>query len=450
MRAQAKKSPDFLSRSVIYQMFLRSFNQQGTLSSAMEQLPFLADLGIDIVYLCPIFLQDDDERVEFWSKRQIASELNNPQNPYRIKDYNAIDPEYGTDDDLKKFVVQAHKLGMRVMLDLVYYHCGPTAVFIEEHPDYVKRDEAGNVLGNWNFPELNFESDGLREYLWKNMEYLMTEFDVDGYRCDVGSRVPLSFWEEGRRRIEAIKPDCIMLCEADSNADDQLAAFDMNYGFHWGPGLIALFKGEKTVEDFVRDDWQNVYDFFPEGSRLIRYIDNHDIANDCGKKRHEKTFGEGGVEAATFADFMIDGIPFLYNGEEIADTSVHSIYGNRFYGHSMHVDWSNLLTAAGRDRLEFIRSVIELRHSLPALSQGKVIWLKDSTGSVLTFIRECDEQRLIIVVNTTNELLSSEININSRTLVTESLIEKDANYSVDGNRIKVDMLPHGYLLLELN
>ena len=195
-QTHAKEVSDFVRSAVMYQLFLRPFTPEGTLKAATRMLPHIASLGVNIVYLCPQMVADDDPRTEFWSDRQNASKMNNPYSPYRIKDYFATDPEYGTDDDLKRFVAVAHRLGMRVMLDLVYYHCGPTAVFIEDHPDFVKRNDDGTVKnGRWHFPELNFDCLELREYLWKNMEYWIRDFDVDGFRTDVESAVPEDFWE---------------------------------------------------------------------------------------------------------------------------------------------------------------------------------------------------------------------------------------------------------------
>lgn len=83
--------------------------------------------------------------------------MGNQKNPYRQSDYFAIDPEYGTDDDLQNFVLTAHRHNLRVLLDLVYFHCGPSARFLEQHPNFVKRDENGNIVnGEWHFPQLDF------------------------------------------------------------------------------------------------------------------------------------------------------------------------------------------------------------------------------------------------------------------------------------------------------
>ena len=98
----ARKSPEWLTRGVIYQVWLRTITPQGTLKAACKRLPDIADLGATIVYLSPVQLQDDDPRRQFWSPRQQKSPTNNPRNPYRVKDYDQIDPEYGTEADLKQ------------------------------------------------------------------------------------------------------------------------------------------------------------------------------------------------------------------------------------------------------------------------------------------------------------------------------------------------------------
>ncbi len=205
---QARPSPEWVTRGVMYQIQPRAFTPEGTLKAATARLPKVAELGVDIIYLCPVFVSDDDPNTKGWSPRQRKSGMNNPRNMYRMKDYYHVDPEYGTDDDLKAFIAEAHKLGMRVLLDMVYLHCGPNAVFLAEHPDFVKRDAEGKVaVAGWGFPALNLANPELREYLWRNMEYWVREFGADGFRCDVSDGIPLDFWETARERLDKIRPD---------------------------------------------------------------------------------------------------------------------------------------------------------------------------------------------------------------------------------------------------
>ena len=139
-----KKIPDVLEHGVIYQINLRAFTPEGTLNAAAKMLPHLREIGADIVYLCPVVCADGSADAAGWSDRQRASGFPNPKNPYRIADYANVDPEYGTNEDLHRFVAAAHALGLRVLLDLVYVHCGPGAVFLAEHPDFLLRGAAAH------------------------------------------------------------------------------------------------------------------------------------------------------------------------------------------------------------------------------------------------------------------------------------------------------------------
>ena len=244
----ARQAPEWLTKTVICQIPLRSFTQEGTLAAATERLGHLADAGIGCVYLMPIVESDPDQNREFWSPRQKKSNTNNPCNPYRIKNYFKIDSEYGTEADLKKFVDRAHELGMKVILDLVYYHCGPTADIITTNPDFVTRDENGKVKnGLWRFPALNFDNPKLREYLISNMEYFVREFGVDGYRADAETHIPIEFWESARARLEKIKPDIALIAES-TRAVCQLKAYDANYGFGIAINMKDFFAGSKDAK----------------------------------------------------------------------------------------------------------------------------------------------------------------------------------------------------------
>lgn len=446
----ARRAPSYLTNGIIYQLFLRPFTPQGTLAAATTMLPFLAENGIDIVYLCPVTWADDDPCEEFWSDRQKKSGLKNPQNPYRVKDYYRIDPEYGTDEDLHLFVKEAHALGMRVILDLVYYHCGPAAVFIKDHPDFVKRDENGQVkYGRWHFPEVNFESAELREYLWKNMEYFIEKFDVDGYRCDVSVSVPLDFWEEGRKRMEALKPDVMMLAEGD-NPDEQLYAFDINYAFGWRSTLAKVFE-KKEPASSIRAYWQNMVDKFPKGARFLRATDNHDVSNDEYDQRHELTWGARAHEAALLLNFTMDGVPFVYNGQEVADSNRHSIYGNRNFGKNLFIHWHNALTNEGQDRLEFFREIAQLRHDHSVFTEGAVEWLENDQADAIVSFRRCGcEGDMVIIINASDKLISSTVSLDERVSpFLEPELARGVDFTVKDKSIKVDMLPYGFVVASL-
>lgn len=381
----ARAAPEWISRGVMYQIHPRAFTPEGTLKAAQARMPDLAGLGVTIVYLGPVFVADDDADPSGWSPRQRKSGLNNPKNPYRIRDFYHVDPEYGSDADLKDFVTAAHAAGLRVMLDMVFLHCGPQAVFLREHPDFVKRDAAGAVVkAGWGFPALNLANPDLREYLWRNMEMWVREFDVDGFRCDVADGIPLDFWETARDRLERLRPGVGLLAEGTRKAD-QIKAFDLDYGWGFTWDDAAAFRAQ----------WTKMRDERPRGgARFVRFIDNHDLANDAYSNRVEQAWGGPRVDAALVALFTLDGVPFLYNGQEVADTARHSIYGR------LPVDWANGRTEAGRARTALCRELCAMRRTERALTDGDLVWLDGGApAEVLSFLRTAGDAKVLSVVN---------------------------------------------------
>lgn len=438
----ARPTSEDFSKSVIYQIHLPIFTQGGTLESARKMLPHIASLGVDIVYLCPVVEADDDMDMRFWSKRQKASKTGNPKNPYRIKDYFKIDPQYGQDADLKNFVDEAHKLGLKVLLDLVYYHCGPTATMIKEHPDFVVRDENGNVKnGRWNFPEINFKSKELREYLWKNMEYFVRNFNVDGYRTDVEPSVPADFWAEGYRRIKAINPDVIMVAEGE-RADAQVDAYDLNYSFNWQKAIADVFDAKKPASE-LPNLWEKQLRHFVKGARIMRALDNHDTASDSFDARYEKRWGNEGFDAVLVLNFTMDGIPMIYNGNEISDTSNLCMFSNRFYG-KYAVDWSNALTDSGKKRMSLIRTLCAMRHGNPALYSGDTNWLAtDNPEKILAYTRNSEKQNIFVAINVSNKEASFKNPLAKP--VSKEILNRGATFLNNG---EISLIPYGYVVFQ--
>lgn len=292
----------------IYQLSLRVFTPEGTLRAAEKMLPMLADLGPKYIQLVALTKADDNEDRTYWSNRQIASGTNNPKNSYRMKDYFHVDEEYGTDEDFRGFIKAAHKLGLKIILDLVYLHCGPEAVFMREHPEFVQRDADGKIklTGDWAFPRFDYSNDEVREYLWSNMVYWVREFDVDGFRCDVGDAVPLDFWREGVRRAREVKNDLVMINEGKDVS--YLDVFDINYFYDGCFDTVQVAEGTLTAAAF-RAKWDACRNTLPAGRQMLHFTDNHDVASDNGEDRIEKVIGTAGVDALLVLDFMLDGVP---------------------------------------------------------------------------------------------------------------------------------------------
>jgi len=416
----AKPVSDYVKQCVIYQIHPRVFTKEGTLKAAEAHLPRLAELGVDILYLLPVFVSDDDMDPAGWSSSQKASGMNNPCNPYRMKDYYHVDPEYGTDQDLNEFVAQAHKLGMKVMLDMVFYHCGPNAVFLKEHPDFVKRNKDGSInTGNWNFPVLNHANPELREYLIKNMEYWARDYDVDGFRADVASMVPVSFWEEARVRLEKINPEVIMLAEGFSK-NNQRKAFDIDYMFDWYKILQKVYSDKSPASD-IQTTWSDAREKALPDARFIRYLESHDTTcKSLDWKRPNKIWGPELVDTALVLNFTVDGVPWLYNGQEIADTARHNIHATKG---SMVIEWANAETPEGKARFTLCQKLCQLRHTEKALTEGAMTWLDNSApDKVVSFMRTIDSEHTFVLINMTKEDVTVEVTLPFERQVTFSTL----------------------------
>ena len=306
---------------------------------------------------------------------------------------------------------------MKVILDLVYFHCGPKAVFLNEHKNFVKCDGDGNIIyGEWHFPTLNFNNPELCEYLWSNMEYYIRDFKADGFRCDVAYLCPTSFWEEGRRRIEKINPDVFMLNEGE-NTDALDYAFDVNYNYDWMEFKKKIFDGHMPASAL-----KEAYEKFGNvANRCIRAIDSHDGATNYDG-HFEASAGHNAVNAALVIDFTADGIPFVYNGYEIADTNHHSIFANRFYGKTFTIHWENGFTDAGKDRLELIKKLCRIKHEESAVCNGAMEWVENNkSDEIISFIRKDKTNAVLVVANAAKKPVKVKLDLenfnNGKTLI---------------------------------
>ena len=438
---------EVLKNGVIYQINLRVFTPEGTLRAAEKLLPHIRSIGVDIVYLCACSTADRDEDRAGWSDRQRASGMNNPCNPYRISDYDAIDPEYGDMEDMRRFVAAAHAVGLRVLLDLVYFHCGPNAVFLAEHPDFIVRNPDGTpALGSWRFPQLNFGSPELREYLMRNMELFVRDCDVDGFRCDVGDAVPLDFWAETCARIDALKPGLVMINEGVDAT--YLDVFDLNYGWYLREAFLACVEGKQPAGVIAETQLAYSREHLRGTWRSIALLENHDTVNDDYRNRLEKRIGKRAMDAGLVINYTLPNVPFLYNGTEVCDTNRHSIWGNRFHGANLVIDWQNALTADGVDRMALLRLLAQLRHSIPALGMdGALAFAKTGNAQVLGYFREKAGQRCLVAVNLSDEKAYSTVAAEASTA--EALLARGVEAELNEGNVNLALEPWGFALMEL-
>ncbi|HEX6545854.1 MAG TPA: alpha-amylase family glycosyl hydrolase [Bryobacteraceae bacterium] len=420
---EARPVPEWMHHLTIYEVWLNSFTEQGTLRSAISRLPKVAELGAKVVYLGPI------------AKRSAIPH----SSPYSIADYNAIEPQFGNENDLRDFVAAAHKLGLKVMLDIVYYHTAPDNVMMKDPSFFVKTQNGKIARGFWPQPLPDYNNPQVRKYLIDSLVHWVRDFGVDGYRCDVGGGVPVSFWEEARKALDTVKGDVILLSESD-RPDDQLQAFDINYNFRYYLTLRSVLRDGAPASD-LRQEWEQMKSTMPRGARLLHYSDNHDWP------RAVLQFGEKGAMAASVLNFTLDGIPFIFNGQEVGDCTPTN------WTLRIPIHWSQPGNGTAEQSLKITLSeykkLFQMRDKYPALTDGDRIWINNTQPeSVLSFLRRRGKDEILIILNLSNRktLVTIDLPVMDYYVVQDLLDEKKTWFPLYSGRVSANLDAYGWVV----
>jgi len=259
-------TPQWAKNAVIYEVNTRQFTSEGTFKAFASHLPRLRELGVDILWFMPIHPIGEERR-----KGGLGSY-------YSIQDYKGVNPEFGTFDDFKELVSQAHEMGFKVILDWVANHTAFDHPWVNENPEWYNRDENGDIVSPYDWTDvadLNYnDNPALWDAMIDALKFWVAEANIDGYRCDVAGMVPTAFWERARVELDAIKP-VFMLAEDEGQRDLMQKAFDANYGWEFHHIMNSIAKGEKTAKDvwsyFARED-----SLFAPSSYRMMFTSNHD------------------------------------------------------------------------------------------------------------------------------------------------------------------------------
>src|SRR5499433_3860271 len=191
-RESSRPIKPWIRDAVVYEVFPRAFSKEGSFNGITAKLDQLKNLGVTILWLMPIHQIGQEKK-----KGSIGS-------PYAVRDYYSINPDYGTKDDLHRLINEAHRRGLKVIIDIVANHTSWDSVMMKD-PEFYKHDAQGKIIWPYDWTDvawLNYQNPKLREYMLKVFEYWIREFDVDGFRCDVAGEVPVDFWESTRTQLE--------------------------------------------------------------------------------------------------------------------------------------------------------------------------------------------------------------------------------------------------------
>ena len=336
--------PKWAQHQPIYEVDIERVTPEGTFNALTKQLPRLKALGVGIIWLMPIHQRGSFRVDQDWIDSLGGTPIPVPEqyrrqgrstSPYNIHDHYSVNPKYGTPEDLKALVSEAHQLGLYVILDWVINHTSWDHVFIDEHPDFYARNDNGSVpyTTPWkDIAQLDYANRKLWEYMSDLTVHWVKEYDLDGFRTDVADRIPTEFWSYLRPRLNAVK-QVLLLAEGDGA--DLYPTHNITYDWYLPTAFWSIKAGKRTPD--VLDTllaWER--EQYPEGYLRMRHATNHDIQRSGfgypGMARYfDPVFEEDFFKEVSLQDKFDDGlkaymvlcatlpnsVPMLWNGQEV-------------------------------------------------------------------------------------------------------------------------------------
>lgn len=352
---------------IVYELFVRNATAEGTFRAATAMLPQVKALGTTTVWLMPIHPVGQTGR-----KGTFGS-------PYSIADYRGVNPDLGTMDDVRAFVAEAHRLGMKVILDLVANHTAWDHPWLAQHPDWYTKGPDGRIVPpnpDWtDVADLNYDVPAMRAAMMDDMLFWVRDVGIDGYRCDVAELVPADFWREAIARLRAVKP-VLMLAEG---ATDELyeAGFDLTYDWPLYQAMKRVWQGGPLAE---------LHGPLAAAAPKLRFTTNHDETAWDAPPLHRFN-GTLGAMAAFWTVALLPGAPLVYNGQEHGHPNLVPLFE--------HVP-ATTVDFRTRDQYE---AALLLREAHPVLREGALTLLDAGNDGVLLFERTRAGERVLVAVN---------------------------------------------------
>ncbi len=370
-------APDWARDAVLYEVNVRQYTEEGTFAAFGEHLEELKEMGINTLWLMPIFPISEQNRIGSLGSY------------YSVKDYRDVNPEFGDLADFGALVEQAHGMGFHVILDWVANHTGWDHAWITEHPDWYTQ-ENGKITepagtGWSDVADLNYDNPEMRAEMIRCMRFWVETYGVDGFRCDYAVGVPADFWVEARAQLEQTKPLFFLEEDLAGQSDVLLEqAFDSNYAGKFYETLVPVAKDGKTA-----DKLKLYLQKMPEGDFPMFYLDNHDV--NSYDRTIAQAFGPEQLPALYTFIYTMPGMPMIYSGDEIGYDKAISFFDRD------PIDW----TAGNGDYRALLKALGEMKSAHPALRAGSgdaaVEYLDTGKKSIFAFRRKSEQETLLCI-----------------------------------------------------
>ena len=434
------KTPSWAKGAIIYQIFPERFaptdlqyslswNQvpmqsntrtNGSIKGIEQQIPYLKDLGIDAIYLTPIFLANSSHR-------------------YDSVDYMVIDPLLGSKEEFKSLVQKLHENGIKIILDLVFNH---TSTQFFAFKDILQKQDKSKYK-DWYFikkfpvemklpsdylsfsfypgmPKLNTHNKDCRKYLFNVSRYYLEEFHIDGYRLDVANEVTHDFWKAFRKLCKSINPDCLIMGEIwyDSSTYLRGDEFDSIMNYTYFDAIRGLLTNKFSIEEFItiieRERGESSLTYYHNSNILVGSHDTDRIYNAINHDKNKF------IQAMTLL-FTLPGSPILYYGDEkmMEGGNDPDCRRGMIFDEKYHQDSFNL-----------VKKLIELK-KLPCLKYGDIKFFE--TKEYLKFKRFINGESIYIILN----FKDKKIHINDFDGYINLITKSPFDGIIDGNGVVI-------------
>ena len=378
-----KTMTDWKHNTNIYEVNVRQYTQEGTFNAFAKEMPRLKAMGVRTLWFMPITPIAQKNK-----KGSLGS-------PYAAQDYTSINPEFGTLDDFKNLVKEAHRLGFKVIIDWVANHTGWDHVWTKTHPEYYLHDADGKfhiASGMDDIIELDYKNSDMRNAMIDAMKFWVNETNIDGFRCDLASWVEVDFWQQARPEIEKIKP-MFFLGEFDELENPEYGkVFDASYSWSWMHKSEDYYKKGLPMQDLknLLIKYSNIGD----ASQRAWFTANHD-ENSWNGTEYEK-YHDITLPLAVFSATW-NGVPLLYSGQELPNMKRLQFFEKD------PIAWNGNYQLAN-----FYKTLLNLKSTNPALRGGdpsaKTSFVNTSANDkILAYIRKNGKNEVLVLLNLSKE-----------------------------------------------
>lgn len=374
--------PKWSAQSNVYEVNLRQYTKEGTITAFEKSLPRLKEMGVEILWFMPV------TPIGVMDRKENASELGSY---YAVRNYKEINPEFGTMEDWKRMVRKAQGMGFKVITDWVANHSAPDNPWMTSHPQFYAKDSLGKLIAPFDWTDvrkLNYDNRELRDSMIAAMKFWVTETGIDGFRCDVAEEVPADFWKECITELRKLK-HVFMLAEGET-PELHYAGFDATYAWETMHAMEGVYSGKYPLSYF--DSVLNhKISIFPKNAYRLYFTTNHD-ENSWNGTEFEK-YGDAYKTFAVFSQTMYQSIPMIYSGQEIPNKKRLKFFVRD------PIEWNSFEMAP------FYSTLLHLRKNNLALA-ANASFKKMTTANdfaIYAFLRQKGNNRVAVILNLSNQ-----------------------------------------------